>query len=552
MTEPQVFVSYAHEDRNLRDALVAELARQAGIQVWSDERLETGVSFNEAIAHALYTSRAMVLISSGYSTTSEYVEAEVTFARKLGKRICEVSVAGNCHPDLTDIQRVEFRYGDEEWPDIVAELVPGLRQSLGPSAIFIAHDHAGDAAEKDVVDWVVRELAAQGLGVWYEPDRIEFGDDREAKVVEAIDRSGVVLAVLTERSAGSDRFSQHVGRALAQDDEVLMLVHQAGGASRPALIDAWRETVRRVEGPRFDKIVGARFEKVARLEPVVFTDDERSAQLLAQVANGLRKRQEKFRPDEKVEAEVARVFKEFMATMRETGLDAAAVLSLPQFKVDAIEGASALPPPAPVAGPGAGDMPAPLPPPVATMAPPTTPTIPQPVEPVAPVAPSAPAMPAGRSKVKAWWLVGAAAVVAAVVVVAVVLATRGGDGTGTQVEVPVGEMKRGACYDFNTTLVEVGCGQPHDLEAIDIIDASSEFALDPATYPGDARLETLAAGHCVAQFEAYVGKAPADSEIDAGTDWPAADDWDAGYRRIRCWLRATTEPLVGSMRGANR
>ena len=81
MTRPLVFVSHASEDSHLRDALVGELER-LGIHVWSDRKLRAGESFNERIAHALYQSRALVLISSGDSLNSDYVNTEVTPSRR--------------------------------------------------------------------------------------------------------------------------------------------------------------------------------------------------------------------------------------------------------------------------------------------------------------------------------------------------------------------------------------------------------------------------------------------------------------------------------------
>jgi hypothetical protein len=335
--EPHIFVSYAHEDRGLREALVDELA-QVGIHVWSDQMLRAGESFNEAIAHAVYKSRAVILISTGESLNSEYVNAEITFARKLGKRICEISVVGNHHPDLTDVQRVDFRFTkDNEWPDIVAELVPTLRRSIGPREVFIAHcADVDDYDEKAFLDWIPDELQKQGVQVWYEPEEIEIGDDRQKKVTDAIDRASVSLAVLSETSAESERFCQHILRAISQDDYVLLIMNRTDTSSPESLLETWKATMNRERKTpkfeRFERIVSDRFARILGSEPAVFVNSERDGQLMAKVASVLRKRQEQFGPDEKIEAEVARIFKEFMATMKETGMDAAEVLSLPEFK----------------------------------------------------------------------------------------------------------------------------------------------------------------------------------------------------------------------------
>jgi hypothetical protein len=343
VTNPQIFVSYSSVDRDLRNLLVAEL-EEVGIRVWSDDKLRAGESFNESIATALYESRAVVLISTADALKSDYVKAEVRAARGLGKRICEISVAGSSHPDLTDIQQVKVSITNPDWPGIVNALAPTLKQAIGPSEIFVATDAGTDEVQKDFVDWAASELADQGLEIWLTARHVTVGDDEDELSREAIDRAGVVLAVLSREAATSERFCREVQRALSQDDAVLLILYLHTGDTRDALVSAWTETfTEMLKDHRFSEDVRNRFDRVLRGKPAEFFDGQRDAQLMAQVAKGLRKRQEPFKRDERQEQENKRAFEAItMAMQGKDELDAAdiaKIMSLPKDKAEALTGA---------------------------------------------------------------------------------------------------------------------------------------------------------------------------------------------------------------------
>ena len=72
----EVFYSYAREDEQLRDKLVAHLSalRQMGYIVeWHDRMIPPGVEFDPEIARRLEASRIILLLISAYFTNSTYI-----------------------------------------------------------------------------------------------------------------------------------------------------------------------------------------------------------------------------------------------------------------------------------------------------------------------------------------------------------------------------------------------------------------------------------------------------------------------------------------------
>jgi hypothetical protein len=81
---PDLFISYAREDRNrvrpLADALAAH-----GWSVWWDRQIQAGRTFDEVIAEALATARCVLVVWSKDSIGSSWVreEAEEGSRRKI-------------------------------------------------------------------------------------------------------------------------------------------------------------------------------------------------------------------------------------------------------------------------------------------------------------------------------------------------------------------------------------------------------------------------------------------------------------------------------------
>ena len=77
-----VFVSYCTRDKPVADAIVSRL-EQAGMRCWVAPRdILPGMSWAEAIIHAIETTRLMVVVISGETNKSHHVPREVGRADK--------------------------------------------------------------------------------------------------------------------------------------------------------------------------------------------------------------------------------------------------------------------------------------------------------------------------------------------------------------------------------------------------------------------------------------------------------------------------------------
>ncbi|MBN1508653.1 MAG: toll/interleukin-1 receptor domain-containing protein [Sedimentisphaerales bacterium] len=75
----KVFISYAHEDKEIAKRLVRQL-EDAGLEVWDDSSILPGDNWAEKISQALKESQAMVVLVSAAALDSEWVRREIDFA----------------------------------------------------------------------------------------------------------------------------------------------------------------------------------------------------------------------------------------------------------------------------------------------------------------------------------------------------------------------------------------------------------------------------------------------------------------------------------------
>src|SRR5688572_14647768 len=72
-----IFISYAHEDREVAKAL-ADAFDQQRWSIWWDDRLRGGNPFRAAIEQALRTAQCVVVLWSPASVESDYVRWEAS------------------------------------------------------------------------------------------------------------------------------------------------------------------------------------------------------------------------------------------------------------------------------------------------------------------------------------------------------------------------------------------------------------------------------------------------------------------------------------------
>jgi hypothetical protein len=101
-----VFVSYAHQDKALAYAELLRI-RSLGIRVWYDEGIEPGSEWPEAIANALNTAAAFVVLITPAAVATRNVRNEIDFALKWGKPFLAIHLAQTQLPP-----GLELRMGD--------------------------------------------------------------------------------------------------------------------------------------------------------------------------------------------------------------------------------------------------------------------------------------------------------------------------------------------------------------------------------------------------------------------------------------------------------
>lgn len=110
----------------------------------------------------------------------------------------------------------------------------------------------------------------------------------------------------------------------------------------------------------------------------------------------------------------------------------------------------------------------------------------------------------------------------------------------------VGRITVGGPLD-PAAIVEVPCGQPHDVEVAAVLEHPAGAELD---FPGEAAVDGYATDQCLLLFDGYVGAPYESSQLDVAYVAPGEDGWEDGDRRIACVLyNLDLVPLTGSVRG---
>lgn len=80
---PDVFLSYSRQDQELAQ-IYANAMKHAGLEVWWDQTLKSGETYDEVTETALRTAKAVVVLWSPRSVSSRWVRGEATVADRNG------------------------------------------------------------------------------------------------------------------------------------------------------------------------------------------------------------------------------------------------------------------------------------------------------------------------------------------------------------------------------------------------------------------------------------------------------------------------------------
>ena len=88
-TNPYVFVSYSHTDKELVTEIISDLMLCA-CNLWYDTGIRSGEDWNNEIAEHLFNAECVLFMVTSNSVQSEYVKDELNFAKGKNKKIYPV------------------------------------------------------------------------------------------------------------------------------------------------------------------------------------------------------------------------------------------------------------------------------------------------------------------------------------------------------------------------------------------------------------------------------------------------------------------------------
>jgi Tol biopolymer transport system component len=164
---PDIFLSYCREDQAIARRF-AEGLEQEGFDVWWDQALNAGESFDQVTERTLKEARAVVVLWTRRSVQSRWVRSEATLADRYGTLVpvmlepCDRPIMFEL-THTADLAAWNGDRGDKRWQSFVA----GLRRQGGGNATTVpaptAEPRATSPAEASRRTWL--RLAAAATGV---------------------------------------------------------------------------------------------------------------------------------------------------------------------------------------------------------------------------------------------------------------------------------------------------------------------------------------------------------------------------------------------------
>jgi hypothetical protein len=113
MSEPRVFISYSHQDRE-SGARISRALNELGVAAWTDQQIRAGDEWMSQIESALNEAKVIVLCVSPSFLASNWAQLEIGIAlsraRASGVRVIPVILTDSVVPDaLKGFQHLDAR-----------------------------------------------------------------------------------------------------------------------------------------------------------------------------------------------------------------------------------------------------------------------------------------------------------------------------------------------------------------------------------------------------------------------------------------------------------
>ena len=106
-----VFISYSRSDQDYARKL-ARVLHERGLEVWIDDRIQSGDRWWGAIDRAVRRCAALIVIMTPDSEGSEWVEKEILLAQRSDRPILPLLLRGDAFSLLIDTQYVDVTGGE--------------------------------------------------------------------------------------------------------------------------------------------------------------------------------------------------------------------------------------------------------------------------------------------------------------------------------------------------------------------------------------------------------------------------------------------------------
>lgn len=254
MSAPDIFISYAHPDRETA-RLFADSFAAEGFEVWWDNSLQAGEIFDERIEAALRAAKAVVVLWSPHSVVSRWVRAEATLADR-SKTLVPAMIAPCERPivfELTHTAALGHWQGeanDREWLGFLAN----IRRMVGeaPVAPVQSATPVAPLPRLDQLSVVVLPFANMSS----DPEQDYFADGISEDIITDLSKVSA-LAVISRNSSFTFK-----GKAVNVPDVArqLNVTHVLEGSVRKSG-NRVRVTAQLIDGSTNDHIWAERWDR---------------------------------------------------------------------------------------------------------------------------------------------------------------------------------------------------------------------------------------------------------------------------------------------------